>query len=403
MKNLSQFIYILFNVCCMFFIINCEEEAYFENVSDSEDLIDPHSFFYDKHNKRMIKESGDNIKTEDTSEKIMSENKDTKECNCVSQVNNCENHEIVFYKRLINLLLANINIKEEDDISLVGVLEIEISHAQMKILQDFHPQKISLRKVDEILSHVIKKPQYIFGVTYFFDSLLNKFEMAFKIIQDHPDGAIIVFLILMMGLMLRMLKQNRRFPLFIMIQIIFVSSFFMTWWQLVQEAEIKAVAQQMKFANVPISCQPDKMTMWDKFVSFVTSNEDCEKYYEAMMSNPKLKITPAHALSHFITTVILHPVTHIGTVISVFINNATDGLSWTYAWIIKFMLFLCVAVVIIMIPMCLSGAALNFGIGPLLRFGIDYKKRDRKGATGYECTSRDRCTSHRAIEPNRND
>lgn len=41
------------------------------------------------------------------------------------------------------------------------------------------------------------------------------------------------------------------------------------------------------------------------------------------MSNPKLKITPAFALSHFITTAILHPVSHMGTVISDFISNAT--------------------------------------------------------------------------------
>lgn len=41
------------------------------------------------------------------------------------------------------------------------------------------------------------------------------------------------------------------------------------------------------------------------------------------MSNPKLKITPAHALSHFLTTVILHPITHMGTVVSGFIHNAT--------------------------------------------------------------------------------
>ena len=53
------------------------------------------------------------------------------------------------------------------------------------------------------------------------------------------------------------------------------------------------------------------------------ANDDCEKYYETIMSNPKLKITPAFALSHFITTVILHPVSHMGTVISDFINNAT--------------------------------------------------------------------------------
>lgn len=101
----------------------------------------------------------------------------------------------------------------------------------------------------------------------------------------------------------------------------------------------------MKFSDIPISCQPDKMNLWHKFVSFfckyigtlknalesychlsiVVAKDDCEQYYETVMSNPKLKITPAFALSHFITTVVLHPVTHIGTVISGFINNATGN------------------------------------------------------------------------------
>lgn len=43
------------------------------------------------------------------------------------------------------------------------------------------------------------------------------------------------------------------------------------------------------------------------------------------MSNPKLKVTPAHALSHFITSVVLHPITHMGTIISHFISNATGN------------------------------------------------------------------------------
>lgn len=45
-----------------------------------------------------------------------------------------------------------------------------------------------------------------------------------------------------------------------------------------KEAEIKALAEQMKFANIPISCHPDKMNLWDKFVSFVTCKYDVLEY-----------------------------------------------------------------------------------------------------------------------------
>ena len=213
---------------------------------------------------------------------------------------------------------------------------------------------------------------------HIFDALLKSFSMALEIINQHPNGAIIVFAMIMLGLMIRMIKKRQGFPMFIIIQIIFVMSFFMTWWQLLQEAEIASIAAQMKFANVPISCQPDKMSMWDKFVSFVFSNEDCEKYYQATMSNPKLKVTPAFALSHFITTVILHPITHMGTVVSGFIHNATDNLPWAYAWFIKCILYLCVGCVMIMLPIGLLRGSINFGIGPFFRFGMDYRSKDKK-------------------------
>lgn len=72
-----------------------------------------------------------------------------------------------------------------------------------------------------------------------------------------------------------------------------------------------------------------------------------------------------------------------------------DGLPWTYAWIVKCMLFLCIGVVIIILPFCLSGASFNFGLGPLLRFGIDYKgkergdKKNRKGNSLENVKKRD--------------
>lgn len=117
-----------------------------------------------------------------------------------------------------------------------------------------------------------------------------------------------------------------------------------------KEAEVKSIAAQMKFSEIPISCQPNKMNLWNKFVSFFgkyyhiiffyceinkyyrikysfffLDNDDCEKYYETKMTNPKLKITPALALSHFLSTIILHPISNLGSTISIFINNATGN------------------------------------------------------------------------------
>lgn len=55
-----------------------------------------------------------------------------------------------------------------------------------------------------------------------------------------------------------------------------------------------------------------------------TAANDCEKYYETIMMNPKLQVTPALALTHFLSTVIFQPVSYFGLVISEFVDNATS-------------------------------------------------------------------------------
>ncbi|XP_076618078.1 uncharacterized protein LOC143340242 isoform X2 [Colletes latitarsis] len=388
MKWLWGLIYIIINVFAIISIVHCEDESYFEGVKNSEEIIDPHSFYYDRQNKKMIEVPDAEVLDNPIDDEI------EKDCKYTRQFDNFNGHEAIFYKRLINLLLSNINIKMEDDVSLVGLLEIDVSHSQMKILQNFDIQKVSLREVDEIMSNVIRKPSshnYMAEGINVFNVLLDKFVMILQVIRNNPDGALIAFAMLMVCLTFRMIKQGHGFPMFIIIQVIFVVSFLMTWWQLLQEAEIKSTAEQMKFADIPISCQPSKMNMWEKLVSYITPNEDCEKYFQATMSNPKLKVTPALALSHFITTVILHPLTHVGTVVSSFINNATADLWWTYAWIVRFILYSAVGIVIIILPLSLSGASINLGLGPLLKFGINFHKRDRTGTSRHQRAGNKRC------------
>ncbi|XP_076163446.1 uncharacterized protein LOC143144684 isoform X2 [Ptiloglossa arizonensis] len=390
MKYSCELICMIVNIFTVILIVHCEDENYFEDVTNPETFVDPHSFYYDKQSKKMIQETN----AETLVSSVDEDNETEKEYINAKQVDSCNDHEAIFYKRLINLLLSNINIVVEDDVSVEGTLEIKVSRSQMEILQNFHDQKISLRKIDEIMSNGIRKPlhNHMFRVMHsFFDVLLKKFEMVLQMIQRHPDGAIIMFTMLVSYLIFRMIKWGHGFPMLIIIQFLFVISFFMCWWQLIQEAEIKALAEQMKFANIPISCHPDKMNLWDKFVSFVTSNEDCEKYYQVTMSNPKLKVTPAHALSHFITSVVLHPITHMGTIISHFISNATEDLPWLYGWSIRLMLFSCVGIVIIVIPFCLTGASINLGLGPLLNFGIGYRRKDRKDSSRNPGISDRRC------------
>lgn len=370
MKLANELIFILSHMFAIILIVHCEHENFFEDTRDSEELIDPHSLFYDKHSKTVPK---------DIKMNIIESNEVNKELSPYKPVDDHCNQEAIFYKRLINLLLSNIRIEDENEELIKGSIEIQVSHSQMEILKNFHIQKTSLREIDEILSNIIQQPHYnyMFGVIYVCDILYKSFQTVLKTVQEHPDGAIIIFTMLMVCLMFKMLRRGQRLPIFYIIQIIFILSFFMTWWQLMKEAEIKSIAAQMKFSKIPISCQPHKMSFLERFYSYF-SKDDCEKYYETIMSNPKLKITPAFALSHFITNVILHPISHMGTVISNFISNATDNLPWTYGWIIKCMLFLSVGFVIIMVPFCLFGTSFNLGLG-LLKFGINHERQNEKG------------------------
>ncbi|XP_031772428.1 chloride channel CLIC-like protein 1 isoform X2 [Apis florea] len=330
---------------------------------------------------------------------MQNNNEDQNNLKFSKQANNYSSHEAIFYKRLINLLLSNIHIQNEDEVSITGILEIEISHSQMEILKNFHIHQTSLKEIDDIFSNTIRKPQYNYmsGVTNILDILHRGFRTILQTVQEHQDGTIIIFTMLIVCSTFRMITWGRRFPIFSIIQVIFILSFFMTWWQLIKEAEVKSIAAQMKFSEIPISCQPNKMSLWNKFVSFF-DNDDCEKYYETKMTNPKLKITPALALSHFLSTIILHPISHVGSTISIFINNATENLSWGQSWIMKLILFLCVCLVIVSIPFYLSRASFNLGLGPFFKLGIGYKKQKEKGNSCYRRKSNNRHSSYQAIE-----
>lgn len=57
---------------------------------------------------------------------------------------------------------------------------------------------------------------------------------------------------------------------------------------------------------------------------FIPATNDCEKYYETIMTNPRLQVTPAFALTYFLSTTIFQPFSYLGIVISEFIDNATS-------------------------------------------------------------------------------
>ncbi|KAG7212284.1 hypothetical protein KM043_012611 [Ampulex compressa] len=345
-----------------------DQNADTEYAVNADEMISMESFFYYAKGKELPPDQDPNIAIENVI------NTDVEH---LDNLNNYNTHQEIFYKRLVSLLMSNILIKEDDDI-VTGIVMIQTPYKKMELLKNLHDRKVSLRELDAILSEAIKKPDssYLENIVYSLQCIYNFLYIITQFVHNNFEMTIILLTAVLAIIITRRLKFHRGLSLCAIIQILFVISFLMTWWKLVQDAEIKLTVKQMQYSKIPISCQPHKMTTWDRITTMFSSTDDCQQYYEAIMSNPKLQITPAIALSHFLSTIILHPLSNVGHALSAFVNNATAELSWTYAWIMKIVLLVLLCCGIIVIPICLNGGSINFGLGPLLRFGLHGRNSD---------------------------
>ncbi|XP_025157850.1 uncharacterized protein LOC105185035 isoform X2 [Harpegnathos saltator] len=294
-------------------------------------------------------------------------------CNC-KELDGRNTQEAVFYKRMIAVLLSNLVVQEVND-NLIGTLSMEASSSQFKYLQDFVKGQGSIKEVDRILDSVIKQSNYpgsyyVTQTSYYFSILSESLIQYALIIKEHWDITIILFIVVCSFIVLKRQRWSRGLVIFLLFDVIFVTSFFITWWRLIQEAEIKLMAAQAQFAEMPIACQPHKMGIWDKIVVWFSRTNDCEKYYETLMANPRLQVTPAFALTHFLSAVIFHPLSYLGLIMSEFIDNATSKMNGIYAFPVTIILSISFCVCIILLPLFLIGGSFNLGIGPFFRFGI---------------------------------
>ncbi|XP_024891831.1 uncharacterized protein LOC112467431 [Temnothorax curvispinosus] len=296
--------------------------------------------------------------------------------------------EAIFYKRLIAILLSNLAIQRTDDDGSIGRLNIEASSSQFEYLRNFVNGQGSIREVDRILKNAIKRPAYsacdymavfsvfLSGASYYFNLFTSKASEYWTLMNEHWDITIIAFTLVAGLIILRRQRWSRGLLIFLMIDVVFVISFFITWWRLIQEAEIKLMAAQAQFAEMPIACQPDKMSLWDKMWEKIAATNDCERYYETIKTNPTLQVTPAFALTHFVTTTFVQPLSYFGSVMSEFVDNATSKLNFVYKFPVVIALFSSFCVCVILIPFFWIGGSINFGFGPFFKFGIKGRRRN---------------------------
>ncbi|XP_051175631.1 chloride channel CLIC-like protein 1 isoform X3 [Leptopilina boulardi] len=309
--------------------------------------------------------------------RTLKETIESSNCNCDKKLKECKDEMSnalafeMFSKRLVNMLLSHITFKEEDEI-FSGKIYLEATSSQMQVLRDFGNVKVSIRSVDSILSDIIRKPS-----TSFFEDAISYSDLFLSIIQRNKSTCVGILIVMFILFVSRYIRWTRGAIILLVIDLIIVISFFMTWYQLVKEVEIKQTAKQMMFSKMPIECQPEKMNMMQYImskVSFQGSTEQCEKYVEAMIVDPFVQVTPVMALSHMCTNFILHPLSVAGHVISNFVDNATEKLAWPMRWTVTLLLFIGVALLIIVLPFSLFGGSLGFGIGPLFHFTLGRQK-----------------------------
>nr|XP_050852872.1 uncharacterized protein LOC127065059 isoform X1 [Vespula vulgaris] len=326
-----------------------------KNIYDgkqTEDFIDPHSLYYDRFNKKVIEDVESNSKEYNQVELLKGNNKDYETVK-------------VYYKRLVMMLLLNANLKVNDDY-VEGQLFIKGTVTQIEKLKKIETGNYSIKEIDVILSKILLEPSFFSNVSDVVD-LYWIVQSVFEFINYYAFVIIIVCSVLAIVILLRKLSLFRiLFSISIMVIIV---SFYMTWWHLITEAEIKLAAAQVKYIEMPVACQPYKMSLWDKMKAYFFDDKECEKYYEARMINPKMQVTPALVVSHLVSTVALYPIPIIGDVISKFANNVTAHLPFFIRYPVQLWFCLLLPLLFLGVIFIYKGGSVRFGL-PLFNFSL---------------------------------
>ncbi|XP_015603458.1 chloride channel CLIC-like protein 1 [Cephus cinctus] len=372
LKGFSLLFYVIIHMCTT---VLCDENVgLFDSdevesfVVQNDELVDPHSFYYDRQTKTMIKpKMNTEHRLESNAIAAGAEPCEFELKRCRDSKDNNDSDE-VFFRRLINLLLTHATFEKDSDM-IIGQVHIRATPSQMEILKLFGNGIGSTRQIDSLLSEIIVNSDA--------DILKHAFivtESFIKIVIEHRELCLSILAVIFGILFIRWIQWSIGKIIFLCIITMFVTSYYMTWRHLVKEAEIKLTASQVRYAQMPIHCQPEKMNFFQHFIAHFRSTDECEKYYEAIMKDPMLEITPFLALSHLIAKVFLHPLSIAGEVAGKFISGATKDLSTPMYVIITPILFVGVTALLILIPFCLFGYSFGFGIGPF-RIGMDSAKR----------------------------
>ncbi|XP_043281870.1 uncharacterized protein [Venturia canescens] len=283
-------------------------------------------------------------------------------------------------RRFVNTILSRAKLVQDGEM-FSGHLNMELTVAELQDLREFGEGKLTLRQLDPILNNIIKAPANdpVFETFKFMVDLASVlYSICLSVFFFGMENTEVTTCILA-TLYVILLLREKRYSLFKLLTfgtvVIFILSFFITWWKLVQNATINHSMLQMKYLEMPEHCRSDA-SLWSSFWSFFRSSEDCKNYIAARTKNPFLDVTPAQALSHMLSHVIFEPITVMGKAISAFLQSLTANMSPFLGGIVQIAICVsCLPVLVITVILLAGGSLTLGGFGPLSFLSLSGAKK----------------------------
>ncbi|XP_014300655.1 uncharacterized protein LOC103575339 isoform X2 [Microplitis demolitor] len=360
-NNLKIFIVLL--ICKT---VNSFIDPTLDNKKNRDHYIDPLSIHFNKHAKQLEVSSHSKEPTD-----VIATERSFNACNLNTNQKNDVPDEL-FSRRFVNLLLEATSFEKNGNL-LTSSLKIELTTTDLIKLKNFAIGKSTIREINSIISNIFIKPEKVYAQDTF--SFVKEF-LYFLII--HKEITLITIVVLWISWIILTTKWNMLKITLIILLTVFAASFIITWLQLLSEAEIKLTVKQVQFAQIPIQCNPHKMSWWDKLWTAWSSVDECQKYYEAMMENSFLQVTPAQALSKMIATCVVTPVGLIGHAVGDFVHNATKNLWFPIQIVVAPLLIIGIILIAGIVLVVLGGGSLNlWGFGPFSIFSLRGRTESR--------------------------
>ncbi|PNF41747.1 hypothetical protein B7P43_G03427 [Cryptotermes secundus] len=205
-------------------------------------------------------------------------------------------------------------------------------------LHDLKYQSYSTPPPEQKNSDMITEQQECMQSRLYMRRFIN---ILLKVLMTLVFGCLLIFL------MWKVLNGHSLYQIVMMFLVSLVMiSFFVTYCRLYKEVEIKQYATIKTNPEVPLGCRPSSDLSWYEAGMRLFHRVECHKYYEAVMLDPALKVTPTVVLSEMVADFILHPSGKLGSAIADFSNNILENLPWGTNYLVLIASFFFIAVII---------------------------------------------------------